>query len=100
MVKFEPKFQFWSAVGEQLCRGVGSDPLPNTKLRHRASRGSVGLTLRHTCGSRLTQKGDLSEQQLCHSWGCQGIYIASLGKNKAGFKLLSCSCVTNYEKVR
>lgn len=99
MAKLEPKFHFWSAVGEPMCRGAGSDPLPNTKLRHRDSKGSVGLTLHHTCGSRLTQKGDQSEQQLCRSWGFLGIYIASLGKNKAEFKLLPCSCVTHYEKV-
>lgn len=89
MAELESKFQFRSAVGEQLCRGVGSDCLPTTKVRHGGSKGRVGLTLRHTCGSRLTQKGDLSEQQLCHSWGVLGVYIASLGKNKALFKLLS-----------
>lgn len=59
--------------------------LPNTELRNRVSKGSVGLTLLHTCGSRRTWKGDLSEQQLCRSLAFLGIYIASLGKNKAEF---------------
>lgn len=73
--------------------------LPNTELRNGVSKGSMELTLLHTCVSQLTQKGDLSEQQLCHSLVFLGIYIASLGKNKAEFKLLSCSFVRHYEKV-
>lgn len=60
--------------------------LPHTKLRNAVSKGSVGLTLPRTRGSQLTQKGDLSEQQLCRSLVFLGIYTASLGKNKAVFK--------------
>lgn len=75
---------------------TGSCPTPSSET---VSKGSVGLTLLYMCSSRLTQKGDRSEQQLCHSLVFLGIYIASLGKNKADFKLLPCSFVMHYEKV-
>ena len=102
VAQLEPKYKFWLAVDEQPAQKSGlwaftlSCPTPSSE--NGISRGSVGLTLHHTHGSRLTQTGDLSEQQLCHSLVLLGIYTASLGKNKAEFKLLSCGFVMHYEK--